>query len=105
MSKSLNYRATAESCAADLVASGLVSDHERALMIGLSVMDTVRTNLGGSELYIPKRQSFIERAARDESILRQWNGRNTAELCVEFGLARRTLYSIAERHRKKQKTY
>ena len=100
MSKSLNYRAAAEACAADLVASGLITDHTQAIAIGLATVETIRVNWGGNEVYLPVRQSFIERKARDESLLRQWNGRNTEQLCREYGIVRRTLYSIAARHRK-----
>ena len=99
MTKSLNYRAAAEACAADLVASGLITDHTQALVVGLATVESLRLHWGGSEVYLPVRQSFVERAARDQSLLRRWDGTNTEQVCREFGIARRTLYSIAARSR------
>ena len=47
--------------------------------------------------YVPKRDA---RALRDAAVWKAWNGRNGAEVMLEFKISRRLLYSILSRMRK-----
>lgn len=51
--------------------------------------------LGGQ--YVPKRAA---RDARDAAVVKQFNGKNHAELMVKFAISRRLVYSILARKRK-----
>jgi len=75
--------------------SGVASDAARA--IADKQIDRVRGELGGRKTYIPVRKFAQVEVVRQE-IGRRWNGRNTVELCREFGITEtwlRELYDQA----------
>lgn len=71
------------------------SDAFLVLLADLVVI-ALRDLAAGRELYIP----VPDKTARDEEIIRKFNGRNIKELAREFGLSRRRIYSILESGRK-----
>jgi Mor family transcriptional regulator len=56
----------------------------------LQVENQVRREYGGEAVYISK----LDRDARRETILREFNGRNRKELCAKHGLSRTQFYEI-----------
>lgn len=53
---------------------------------GRDCAEFVRRDWGGQKIYIQMGKSY-EVARRDREIAARWNGRNTRELCVEFGVS------------------
>lgn len=45
---------------------------------------------GGSAIYVPK----VDRDARREAVLREFNGKNRKELCAKYGLSKAQFYRM-----------
>jgi len=97
MSESFDYRAVAEAFARRLMECGLVGNKSEALELSIASVEVLRARFGGREMYMPKRDGFISRTDRDSALLREWNGRNTSEICERYGISRRTLYAVSSR--------
>lgn len=85
--------------AALLIEEGL--PRERAHALGRKAADFVRRDWGGQKIYIPMGQA-LDISERDQEIARRWHGRNTLEICREFGISephlRRIVAAVRKRH-------
>lgn len=68
---------------------------EIARELGMDAVRYLVTSWGGTQIYIPTEQSVLRPAIR-ETIRREWNGRNEAELARRFGLSRRVVFEALE---------
>lgn len=65
--------------------------HERfANELSDEILSRLMTRWGGDRLHVPA----CDRAARDEAIRADFNGRNHDEVCRRHGISRRTLYRL-----------
>jgi Mor family transcriptional regulator len=67
---------------------------ERARSIARRHVDKMRRDWRGAKVYIPMGR-YLDKSERDVEIARRWNGRNTRELCREFGISEVHLRRIA----------
>jgi len=68
-----------------------------ACRIAEKTVGDMSKRFGGEYLYCPKRPA-MDRARRDETIRKEWNGRNADELMRRYDVSRTTLYRVlAER--------
>ncbi len=58
--------------------------------IAQAIVTGLRRRLGGQEIYIPA----ADKAARDERIRAEFNGRNRDEICAREGISKTRLYQI-----------
>ena len=58
--------------------------------VGLECAEHLRREWGGDKLYVPKAKSH-DKEVRDKEIVSRWNGRNTRELAIEYGVAVNTI--------------
>lgn len=70
-------------------------DVARARDLAADTVEYLRLNFGGTKLYIPRGDSYII-ARRNLEILREWNGRNTNELCRRHGISEARLRQIVD---------
>lgn len=74
---------------------GCAVSPEAADALALVIVTELRTLAGGDDLYIPA----AEKRLRDESIRREFNGRNLQEVRAKHGLSARQIYRIVSRKR------
>lgn len=67
--------------------------------VGRGCAEFMRRDWGGQKIYIPNGESY-DRERRDHEIAVRWNGRNTRELCVEFGVSETTIRRAATKPRR-----
>lgn len=67
--------------------------------IAKSLEDIARRRYAGDIAYIAK----LDRRARRESVLAEFNGRNATEVCVKHGITTRTLYNYLRHKSRAQK--
>ncbi|MBI3043589.1 MAG: hypothetical protein HYY78_12285 [Betaproteobacteria bacterium] len=91
----------ADKLIAFLIAAGW--SRERAEALARALVDSMRRNWGGTQVYIPSQRP-IDRLLRDAEIARRWNGRNTLELCREFGISDERVRQIYDEARRKAKS-
>ncbi len=68
-------------------------DAEDAYRIGAECAEEVRTAFGGGAVYIP-RMDPTRNVERDREIFKRFNGRNTGELGLEYGLTKERVRQI-----------
>lgn len=68
----------------------------RALEIGATVAETIRTAFGGQALYIPIAQRRIV-AERDAELMAAFTGNNHAELASRYGISVIHVYRLVKR--------
>lgn len=68
---------------------------EKAREAAHSMTVFLREYWGGQKVYIPKRDRMALEE-RNREIRKRWNGRNTADLCREFGLCENRLRQITD---------
>ncbi len=86
------------------VSESLVKDgvaKRQAETVAKSAAERVSQHWGGQLVYIPTGAAF-RRAKRNLEIIKKWNGRNSLELCREYGLTRARLYQILKVPRNKR---
>ncbi|WP_341674964.1 Mor transcription activator family protein [Niveibacterium sp. SC-1] len=64
-----------------------------AARLGEQLVRHMSTRVGGAEVYCPKRLE-VDRAQRDAAILRDFTGRNLAEVCRRYGVSKTTVYRV-----------
>lgn len=78
----------------------------RAHEAGVRVARRVGIAWGGQKLYVPKPNpsrssvSWFDQAARDASILREYNGRNMADVCDRWNLSPQSVHLAVTRARR-----
>lgn len=77
---------------------GEPADHAR---LALDQVELVREEMGGSQLYLAKGQSF-DLTLRDRQILAKFNGRNHRALAHEFDVTERHIYDIVARRAREE---
>lgn len=80
----------------DEVKLGLIShqiEEATASTIAMNTAEKIRTNFGGSMLYIPKGLDF-DNTQRNQKIISEFNGKNHAELCKRYKISLQWLYKI-----------
>lgn len=70
-----------------LAATGI--PQQKAISAGIAVAETFRAELGGREVYLPKRCPYRD---RDIGIRRDFNGRNMTDICEKYEVSPRTVY-------------
>lgn len=71
---------------------------DEAARIARGMADWMAHRAGGRGLYCPKTLN-ADRAARDEAIRREFNGRNRDALCRRHGIGKSTFYAIVSKQR------
>ncbi len=58
--------------------------------IAEQIEQQLRAEYGGQEVYIPK----VDRDARRDAVLREFNGRNRKELCLKYDMSKAQFYRM-----------
>lgn len=73
---------------------------EQAITAACKMMEYIRTNMGGSLIYISKGSKYESDELKEE-ILKKFNGRNHEELRREYGTSIQHIYRILKAARDK----
>ena len=79
-------------------------DDVQAAAIAESVVELVRSEWGGTSIYIPKAQA-AQNVVRDLEIYRRFNGSNRHQLSKDFGLCEKRIYEIYRRMHEQEIKY
>ena len=69
---------------------------EKASHAAFDIVESVRNEIGGVQLYIPRGMRF-ELSRRDHEIYNKFNGRNYHNLAREYGLSEMQIRNIVKR--------
>ena len=86
MSKDI-YSRMIETIQQRLAATGIPQN--KAISASVSVVNHLCSEIGGHEVYLPKRRPWID---RDNAIRREFNGQNIDVVCEKFQVSARTVY-------------
>lgn len=75
-----------------------MTTHAIDVLVAENIIEKVRKNWGDLPIYIKKT---TETASRNAKICSQFNGKNHADLCREFGLSYQQICKIVVRGRKR----
>lgn len=81
------YSSMIETLQERLAATGI--PQRKAISASVSVVNQLCEEIGGSEVYLPKRLPFFD---RDNAIRREFDGRNLSAICEKYSVSRATVY-------------
>jgi len=88
------YKTMIDTLHRQLSANGVDSD--RAAAVAMETIAAVSKEIGGQRLYLPKRPPWFSKDRRDDTIKREFNGRNYRTIARAFCLSERTIRRICK---------
>ena len=64
----------------------------QAISASIKAVEKLRSEIGGNNVYLPKRTTLLQKRARDRAIKTEFNGRNEDEISRKYKVSRSTIY-------------
>ena len=70
---------------------------DTAIYVSARAIESLRNEIGGREVYLPRRHPWAGMDERNRSIRATFNGRNIANVCSRYALSRSSIYRICRK--------